>query len=411
MSDIATAYKAIQDLGAAFEEFKKANTAALDEIRKRGDVLGETAQKLERIDTVMEKASQMKEAQERLFAATAAAAGGADPKADPAEVEYAGYLHDYIRRGIENRPDLAGKLYEKRKEVKRLSSLSDPDGGYFLGHDLLTGVVQSVTESSPMRAIANQFTTSQHAVKGRRRTGRATSGGWVGETDARSTTGTPQAGEYDIICREQYAYPEAPQNLLDDAQFAVETWLSEQVAEEFAVTENTAFVNGNGVRRPRGFMTYPAGTDPIAGQIEQVSTATNDVFAAVDLFSLQGALKEPYQRGASWVMNRAVLTAIRKFTESSTSNYLWQPGLLLGIPNTILGQPYQLFQDMPSALTDGLLIAAYGDFKQGYLIVDRAGISVLRDPISNKGFVGFYTTRRVGGDVVNFEAIKILKIQ
>ena len=110
-------------------------------------------------------------------------------------------------------------------------------------------------------------------------------------------------------------------------------------------------------------------------------------------------------------MNRAVLTAIRKFTESSTSNYLWQPGLLLGIPNTILGQPYQLFQDMPSALTDGLLIAAYGDFKQGYLIVDRAGISVLRDPISNKGFVGFYTTRRVGGDVVNFEAIKILKIQ
>jgi len=271
-------------------------------------------------------------------------------------------------------------------------------------------IVQRVFETSPMRAYASVQVISTDALEGLFDLNEASSG-WVGETDARAETNTPQIGKWRIPVHELYARPHATQKLLDDASINMEAWLAAKVADKFARDESAAFVNGNGVNRPRGFLTYGAGTT-LPGQIEQLPTGASGAFAAAPnggdvLVDALYSLKAPYRANAVWAMNRSVLRAVRKLKDSDGA-YLWQPGIQAGQPSAIMGYPVASFEDMPNLGANSLSIAV-ADWREAYQIVDRVGIRTLRDPYSSKPYIQFYTTKRVGGDVVNFEAIKLIR--
>jgi HK97 family phage major capsid protein len=296
-------------------------------------------------------------------------------------------------------------------EKKALSVGSDPDGGYVVHPDMSGQIVTKVFETSPMRAYASIQVISTDALEGLFDLEEAASG-WVGETQARVETATPQLGKWRISVHELFAKPKATQKILDDAEINMEAWLAQKVAEKFARDEAAAFVAGNGVNRPRGFLTYANGTT-LPSTIEQFKTTVNAGFAAapsggdVLLDALYG-LKAQYRANAAWFMNRATTTLVRKLKDGDGA-YLWSPGIAAGQPATLLGYPVASFEDMPNPATGSLSIAV-GDMRAAYQIVDRVGIRTLRDPYSAKPYVEFYTTKRVGGDVVNFEALKIIRM-
>jgi len=216
-----------------------------------------------------------------------------------------------------------------------------------------------------------------------------------------------QINKNNIATHEMHATPKATQKLIDDASIDVEAWVAERVAEKFANLEASAFINGDGSGKPKGILTYAAGT--AFGQIEQIDSGADGAVTADGLIQLYYALKEDYAKNAAFLMRRSVLQSVRLLKEATTNQYLWQPGLAAGQPDTLLGVPVKTAADMPAAAADSLSVAV-GDFKRGYLIVDRTGIRILRDPFTDKPYVKFYTTRRVGGEVVNSEAIKLLKL-
>lgn len=294
-------------------------------------------------------------------------------------------------------------------EVKALSVGSDPDGGYLVTPDTSGRIVKKLFETSPMRQFASVQMISTDALEGMGDYDEA-GAGWVGETEARTETTTPQLQIWRIPVHELYAKPKATQKLLDDAAVDVEAWLAGKVAERFTRLENAAFVSGNGVGKPRGFLDYPAGTT-IPGQIQRLGTGVSGGFAATPdgadvLINTITAMKEPYRGGAVWAMNRGTQGAVR-LLQDNDGKYLWQPSIVAGQPSTLLGYGVAGFEDMP-AISAGSLSIAFANFAEGYQIVDRMGIRVLRDPFSAKPYVEFYTTKRVGGDVLNFEAIKLV---
>jgi HK97 family phage major capsid protein len=237
--------------------------------------------------------------------------------------------------------------------------------------------------------------------------------GWVGETGAVATTAAPTLAALDFPAMELYAMPAATQALLDDSQVDIEQWLADEVQIVFAEQEGAAFVNGTGVNQPKGFLQYTAVADASYswGNIGYVASGAAGAFASSNpsdaLLDLCYAPRQGYRANGRWVMNRKTEAAIRKFKDS-TGNYIWQPGAAAGQPATVLGYPVTEVEDMPDIAANSFAIA-FGDFARGYLIVDRVGIRVLRDPYSSKPYVLFYTTKRVGGGVQNFEAIKLMK--
>jgi HK97 family phage major capsid protein len=296
------------------------------------------------------------------------------------------------------------------QEAKALSVGSDPDGGFVVNPDMSGRIVTRVFETSPMRAYASVQVISTDALEGLFDLNEASSG-WVGETEARPETGTPALGKWRIAVHELYAMPTATQKLLDDAEIDMESWLASKVADKFARDEAAAFVNGNGVGKPRGFLSYAGGTT-LPGTIERIKTGANGAFVAAPnggdaLIDALYGLKSPYRVNATWFMNRSTAKLVRKLKDTDGA-YLWAPGIVAGQPATLLGYPVASFEDMPDPATGSLSIAV-GDMRAAYQIVDRAGIRTVRDPYSAKPYVQFYTTRRVGGDVVNFEAIKLLE--
>ena len=215
---------------------------------------------------------------------------------------------------------------------------------------------------------------------------------------------------------ELYANPAATQAMLDDAQFDVEAWLADEIASQFAKAEGTAFVNGDGIDKPKGFLTYTAVATGDAtrtfGQLQYVPVGAASDFPATNpqdkLLDLVHALRAPYRQGAVWVMNSATLAKIRKF-KTSDGAFVWTPGLVTGQPDTLLGYPVVESEDMPDIAANSMPIA-FGNFRAGYLIAERSETNILRDPYSNKPYVNFYATKRIGGAVSNSEAIKLLRI-
>ncbi|KKK95063.1 hypothetical protein LCGC14_2676570, partial [marine sediment metagenome] len=310
----------------------------------------------------------------------------------------------YMRYGIDAMPT---------KYRNAMSVGSDPDGGYWVTPDKTGRIATLVYETSPMRQLANVQQIGSDHLEGFNDLDQAASGGWVGEAAVRPVTGTPKIGKWDITVHEQYASPKTTQKLLDDSVVDPEAWLSGKIAGILARTETTTFFNGNGVSKPRGFLTYVAGTPSFAlwPVIQQNNTGAAGAYAATDpadaLITTLFNLKTAYRPNARWFMSRSTLGTTRKLKDGQ-GNYMWEPDLTQLGGSRLLGFPVAEGEDMPVIAADSLSVA-FGDFREAYQIVDRFGIRVLRDPFTDKPNVIFYSTKRVGGDVVNFEAIKLLK--
>jgi HK97 family phage major capsid protein len=423
--DLKQVTDAVAGVNKTFEEWKKADAEREAELKRLGAEMPETKSKLDKIEADLEKFQKtaddaflaMKRAQ-RVVAET----GGDDLEAKAAKWSaLLGKLNGKASQEISvegmseyKRAFDAFMRKDERKlnadEFKALSVGSDPDGGYVVHPDMSGRIVTKIFETSPMRAFASVQTISTDALEGLFDLDEAAAV-WVAETEARNETDTPQLKTYRIPAHEMSAQPAATQKLLDDAEIDMEAWLAGKVADKFARTENAAFVTGNGDGKPRGFLTYASGTT-LPGQIERFDTGANGAFAAAPnggdvLIDALYGLKAPYRANATWFMNRATTKLVRKLKDSDGA-YLWSPGIAAGQPATLLGYPVASFEDMPDPATDSLSIAV-GDMRAAYQIVDRAGIRVLRDPYTAKPYVRFYTTKRVGGDVVNFEALKLIE--
>ncbi len=302
------------------------------------------------------------------------------------------------------------------EEVKALQVGVQPDGGYLVPADMSGRIVTRVYETSPIRQIANVQGISGTELKGIVDRDQAGAIQWGSETTAPTDSTTPQIGEWLIPVHEGRVMPKASQQILEDAAIDIEAWLARKVAARRARGENDAFVNGTGVGRPRGFCTYTTAATADGsrtwGQLEHVATGVNGDFAssaAADvLFDVVGALNPRYLMNARFVTRREVITKIRKFKGATTGDYLWQPGLQAGAPDRILGYPITIAMDMPALAEDSLSLA-FGDFMEGYQIVDRIGLTTLRDPFTAKPYVLFYTRVRLGGAVIDFDAIKFVK--
>jgi len=269
-----------------------------------------------------------------------------------------------------------------------------------------------LAKASPIRGLATVQQIGSSIYRKPITTVEAASG-WVAETDSISTTSTPTISAIDFPAMELYAMPATTQPLLDDSFVDIEQWLANEVQIVFAEQEGAAFVSGTGSGQPKGFISYTNVADASWswGNIGYIASGAAGAFASSDpadaLVTLAYAPKQGYRANGTWVMNRKTESVVRKFKDS-TDNYIWQPGTSVGQPSTLLGYPVAEAEDMPDIAANSYSIA-FGDFARGYLVVDRVGIRVLRDPYSAKPYILFYTTKRVGGGVQNFEAIKLMK--
>ena len=393
---------AFDEFLSVFEDFKQANDDRLAQLEKRAaDTV--TDDKVDRINRALD---EQKKALDELTLASARPSLGGElkPAPDRATREKKAAFDRYVRKG-----DAGG--YDAL-EVKALSAGSDPDGGYVVPTEIEQTIDRILAKASPIRALATVRQIGGNTYRKPITTAEAASG-WVAETDARAQTSTPTLSAIDFPAMELYAMPAATQTLLDDAQVDIEQWLADEVQIVFAEQEGTAFVTGDGSGKPKGFLAYTTVADASWAwdKIGYIASGADGAFPASDpadgLLDLAYAPRQAYRANGSWVMNRKTESAIRKFKDSA-GNYIWQPGAAAGQPATLFGYPVAEAEDMPDIASDSYSIA-FGDFARGYLVVDRVGIRVLRDPYSAKPYVLFYTTKRVGGGVQNFEAIKLMK--
>jgi HK97 family phage major capsid protein len=383
---------------STFEQFKRANDDRLDALEKgkRDDaVLNE---KIARIDRALH---EQKSALDRMALDQRCPSKGEAARA-PDERKAA--FQRYMRAGD---AALLNAL-----ETKALVAGTDAEGGYLAPDQTERLIAAAVRSISPIRQIASVVEIGAGVFKKPVAKTEAAAG-WVAETGARSQTATPELASIDFPAMELYAMPAASQTLLDDAVVDVEAWLAEEVQGEFAQQEGAAFISGNGTTAPKGFLSY----DKIAeashefGKIGYIATGAAGAFAETNpadkLLDLVYTPRQAFRQNGRFVMNRSTLSVIRKLKDGD-GNYLWRPSAEAGEPSTLFGYPVTEAEDMPSIAANSFSIA-FGDFQRGYLIVDRMGVRVLRDPYSAKPYVLFYTTKRVGGGVQNFDAIKLLK--
>lgn len=370
----------------------------------KADRLEESFAAVREADALAALRAEMAALRERVDAGAVAAAR---PALDGAKAgrggQAAAFVDQYLRKGLQ-----AGV------ELKSLTGTTDGAGGYAIPREIDARIDEALVAISPIRRIATVVRTGSAGYRKLIATGGMASG-WVSETAARPETTTPTFHEFVPPSGNLYANPSASQTMLDDAMFDVEAWVAQEVATEFARAEGAAFVSGNGTNRPKGFLSYAVSTQNDTARawdtLQYVAAGAAGAFAASNpqdkLIDLVHALRPPYRQGASFVMNSATLAVVRKF-KTSDGAYLWQAGLAADRPDTLLGYPVVDCEDMPDIATDSLSIA-FGNFRAGYLVAERDEIGFLRDPYSNKPYVNFYANRRIGGGVINSEAIKLMK--
>ena len=438
---LAEVKSAIESSNRLFEEFKRTNDERLRQIEQKGVADPLLQEKLTKLDADIAKSSALADAFSALEAKMNRlekfGASGEEVKSFEAELKAFNLelRSDAIARGQQVPPQQmtadeyraykqAFNVYLRRgdralgpDDVRALQVGVDADGGYLVTPDMSGRIVRRVFETSPIMQIANVQPIGTDKLEGLRDIDEASGGGWVGETGGRTATTTPQFGKWEIPVHEQYENPGATQKLIDDASINVEAWLSQKVADKIARRRNTAFVTGDGVAKPRGFASYTTAATADAsrawGQLEHLLTGTNGGFGADPngadkLIELAHKPKQHFRANARWVMPRATLGAVRRLKDTNGS-YIWLPTMQAGQPSQLLGYATTEAEDMAAYTTTGALGIAFGDFHAGYQVVERIGIRVLRDPYTNKPYIQFYTTARVGGDVIDFEAIKFLK--
>jgi HK97 family phage major capsid protein len=406
-ADASDAVRILAELQKTFEEFKAEREVELKGIKaKFADVV-----QTEKVDRINAEITNLQKAMDDINAAIAAnrVGGGSGSELSAEHREYSAAFNRFFRRGVDaGLADLAIKASMK--------SDSDPDGGYLVPVQMETQIDRVLGTVSSMRNLAQVVQISTGVYKKLVGQGGATSG-WVGQRESRTETNTPTLAALEFPTMELYANPAATQVMLDDGMVDIGAWLANEVAIEFAEEEGAAFISGTGVNQPRGLLSYTTIADSsyswgsIGFKVTGVAAALNDasnsgVSALTDLVY---SLKQGYRPNARFLMNRATQGAVRKLVSLGSEKLpLWQPSTQLGQPATLLGYPVSDDDNMSDIGANAFPIA-FGDFQRAYVIVDRFGIRVLRDPFTNKPYVHFYTTKRVGGGVQNFEAVKLLK--
>ncbi len=388
---------ALADFLCTFEAFKEANDDRLAQIERKSasDVI--TAEKVDRINSALTRQQAILD-RLALNDQRAPLGGALTIMAD----ERKSAFETYMRTG-----DTSALI-----ETKDLSV--GGDGGFIVAPETEELIDTRLARISPIRAIATVRQIGSNTYKKPVGLGDAQTGGWADETTARATATTPPTiKSIDFPTAELYAMPAATQTLLDDTHINIDEWLAQEVEQVFASQEGAAFVKGTGTDQPKGFMTYTkvAETSHAWDSIGFIKTGVAGDWPATDpadiLLDLIHTPKAQFRIDGRFVMNRTTAAAVRKLKDGAGS-YVWQPSLVVGQPATVFGYPVTEAEEMDN-IADGNYAIAFGDFRRGYLIVDRAGVRVLRDPFSAKPYVLFYTTKRVGGGVQDFDAIKLLQ--
>lgn len=384
MNDTPASTPAADALDASFDIVARQDAADAAITALRGDVDEVKA----RLDKVARAASRP------------AIGGSAASAADAPEVK--SFVDGYLRRGRET-------------ELKSITATPNADGGFAVPRQIDAAIVSRLARISPIRSIAQVVQTGSSGYR-KLVSISGFASGWVSEAAPRPETGTPQFAEIAPPSGDLYANPAASQLMLDDVGFDLEAWLANEVATEFARAEGAAFVSGTGVNQPEGFLTVPQATaeDGVRafGSLQYLgSGSATGLGTSLDtrLIDLVHSLRSGHRQGAVFVMNATTLAAVRKL-KTADGAFLWQPGLVEGQPDRLLGYPVVEAADMPNVAA-GTFPIAFGNFRHGYLIAERSATRVLRDPFTNKPFVHFYTTKRIGGKVLDSNAIKLLKIE
>ena len=410
----------LAELQKAWTEFKAENDKQIADLRK-GQADAVQSEKVDRINaTITDLQAQLADLATKAAAAELGGGSGATTDATAAAqfaaergramtpAEYKAYrdgLNVYMRQGGATPSSVMASM----------SVGSDPDGGYTVTPDTSGRIVKRIYETSPMRQVASVTTIGTDRLEGFNDLQEG-SANWVSEGGPRPATSTPQLGKWEIPVHELYAFPQTTQRLLDDSSWNVEAWLAEKTADKFSRVENAAFINGDGVGKPKGILAYPTAATADAtrpwGTFQHVLTGTDGGFGtnangSDKLIDLIYSVKAPYRQAATFLMARSTVAAVRKLKDAQGA-YLWQPSLNAMYGGMLLGFGITEAEDMPVLAADSLSIG-FGDFREAYQIVDRVGIRVLRDALTNKPYVGFYTTKRVGGGAISFEAVKFLK--
>lgn len=412
---IAEAKKLSQEAMKVFTEMKtdldaekKGRVIDQEKLAKMEKSHGEL---LEKIQGLTGAVSEEKKAREAVETALSRMNIGGESKEGKTSPEVKKALEQFMRTGQVASGFKAGGPNQNEIELKTLSTNTDTAGGFFVHPEVVDLIVGRAFETTPLRQVANVMTTVSNAIEAIVDDDEA-SGGWAGEGATSSTTTTATIGKKTINVYKLDAEPKATLEMLADAGMNVEQWHANKVGDKFARLENTAFISGSGVLRPRGLLTYSAWSTAGTyerGKIEQVALGATATVTSDGLIGVQGSLKEVYQARAAWLMKRATYTAAKKL-KGADQYYFGETFMLDGIAVPALLGKRVIFADDMQAIAANALAMVYGDFSVGYTIVDKLGLTILRDPYSSKGNVIFYTTKRVGGDVTNFDALKIGKL-
>ena len=382
----------IDGVNQAFATFKAENNAQLEAVKKgQADAL--QALKVDRINADI--------------ATLQAAVDDANTKIASAQ------MNGVAQGGLKDREySAAFTSHMKRGEVQAaLNKGVAGEGGYLTPTEWDRSITDKLVQVSPLRSLATVQTISTNAFS-KLFNQKGTTSGWVGEAAARPETVTPTFGTLTYTTGELYANPAATQQMLDDAEVNLEAWLAGEVQQEFAYQEGVAFLSGNGTNKPNGLLTYITGganaaTHPY-GAITTVNSGAAAALTTDGILSLVYALPSEYTGNARFIMNRATQAAVRKLKDGQ-GNYIWQPSYVAGEPSSVNGFPVTEVAGMPDIAAAAKPIM-FGDFRAGYLVLDRAGVRVLRDAYTNKPYIQFYTTKRTGGGLLNPQVLRALNV-
>lgn len=395
--DVKDVEQVAQELQAKFDAFKEKNDKRLEAVeQEKGKLAGE----VETLNGKLSELDELKSAlEEELKQVKRPTSGSQSKAASEHKTAFIGFMRKGKDDGL------------RELERKALQVGVDEDGGYAVPEELDRTILNLLKDEVVMRQEATTITVGGANYKKLVNLG-GTASGWVGETDARPETDASKLGQIEPFMGEIYGNPQATQTMLDDAFFNVEDWINSELAIEFAEQEEIAFTSGNGTKKPKGFLAYASTLDPdktrAFGTLQHILSGAAAGVTADAIIKLVYTLRKVHRNGAKFMMNNNSLFAIR-ILKDSEGNYLWRPGLELGQPSSLAGYGVAENEQMPDIAADAKAIA-FGNFKRGYTIVDRIGTRILRDPYTKKPFVGFYTTKRTGGMLVDSQAIKLLQI-
>jgi HK97 family phage major capsid protein len=412
---------AVDQMASAFEEFKSVNDARIKAVEK-GDTskAAELTAKLARIEADVAKYSELKSRlekeleiqRERIEELEAAANRPGKTATDKKRAEYNEAFEAWVRKGG-NSPEHEAKMRSLESvlvDKKDIATTSSAAGGFGVPKQIASEIERLERLFSPVRDLVRVVPVGTSDYRQLVSVGGADAG-WVGETDSRTSTATSELREITPTQGELYAYPQASEWSLDDIFFDVEAWLSEEVAQVFAQETGRAVISGNGTKKPTGMLNSTptdVGDHPVSRAAAVYQYVDGGALIDADgLIDLVYTLNSMYRPGSSFVANSVTIGAIRKLKDAD-GQYLWSPSLAVGQPDSLLGYPVRAWEDL-QGLGEGAFPVAFGNFRRGYVLVDRVGLRITRDNISAPGFIRFYVRRRLGGHVLNNDAIKFLR--